>query len=75
MLDEGVIYREGKDYNLMESRLARELRRERPSEGGPLTKDVVPNNLYQPITILDRLRSSSMIWATPMNTFLPSIRP
>nr|CAD7439314.1 unnamed protein product [Timema bartmani] len=62
-------------FELRESRLATELRRDRPSEGGPLTNEVVPNNLYQPITMLDRFRSSSMIWATPMNTFFPSMRP
>lgn len=42
---------------------------------GEFHKDVVPNSLYQPITIADRLRSSNMICATPMNTFFPSIRP
>jgi hypothetical protein len=62
-------------YNLRESKLAIELRRDRPSEGGPLTRDVVPNSLYHPMTMLLKLRSSSIIWATPMNTFLPSIRP
>lgn len=62
-------------YSFKESRLAMELRRERPSEGGPLTRDVVPNSLYHPITMLLKFKSSSMIWATPMNTFLPSIRP
>lgn len=42
--------------------------------GGRLTSEEVPKSLYQPMTMLDRSRSSSMIWATPMNTFLPSIR-
>nr|CAD7194752.1 unnamed protein product [Timema douglasi] len=77
----GLVYCESSASDLAaieavrESRLATELRRDRPSEGGPLTNEVVPNNLYQPITILDRFRSSSMIWATPMNTFFPSMRP
>ncbi|GJQ81092.1 hypothetical protein Trydic_g14265 [Trypoxylus dichotomus] len=61
--------------SLRESRLAMEPRRDRPREGGPLTRDVVPNSLYQPITMLLRFRSSSIICATPMNTFLPSMRP
>ena len=43
-----------------------------PPPGGTLTNEEVPNSLYQPITMLERSRSSSMIWATPMNTFLPS---
>ena len=43
--------------------------------GGKLTNEAVPNSLYQPITMLDKSRSSSRIWATPMNTFRPSMRP
>lgn len=62
-------------YSLSESSDAIEDRLDRPRLGGPLTSDVVPNSLYHPMTICDRFRLSSMIWATPMNTFLPSIRP
>ena len=29
--------------------------------GGTLTRDEVPNSLYQPITMLDRSKSSNMI--------------
>lgn len=50
-----------KFYSLSESSEAIEERLERPKLGGPLTSDVVPNSLYQPITILDRFRSSSII--------------
>lgn len=62
-------------YSLSESSDAIEERLDRPKLGGPLTSDVVPNNLYHPITIFDKFKSSSMIWATPMNTFFPSMRP
>ena len=43
--------------------------------GGRLTSETVPNSLYQPITMLDKSRSSSKIWATPMKTLRPSMRP
>jgi len=66
------LYKSGRHYP-NESRLWSE-----PFLGGPfggkLTSDDVPKSLYQPMTMLDRSRSSNMIWATPMNTFLPSIR-
>lgn len=62
-------------YSLSESSDAAEERLDRPKLGGPLTSDVVPNSLYQPMTILDKFKLSNIIWATPMNTFLPSIRP
>lgn len=66
----------GVDYSFRESRLAMEPRRVSPIDVvGPLTRDVVPNNLYQPMTMLLRLRWSNMIWATPMKTFFPSMRP
>lgn len=58
-----------------ESKLWMEVRRERASDGGPLTSDVVPKSLYHPITILAKFKSSSIICATPINTFLPSMRP
>ena len=43
-----------------------------PPPGGTLTNDEVPKSLYQPITMFDKSRSSSIIWATPINTFFPS---
>ena len=62
-----------------------------PPPGGTLTKELVPNSLYQPghkysqhkvndaknlpITMLLRSRSSIMICATPINTFFPSTLP
>lgn len=62
-------------YSFSESNDAIEERLDNPKLGGPLTNDVVPNNLYHPITIFDRFKLSNMIWATPMNTFFPSMRP
>lgn len=41
---------------------------------GRLTNDEWWNSLYQLITKLERSNSSSIIWATPINTFF-SIRP
>lgn len=48
-------------YNLSESSDEMDERLDRPKLGGPLTSDVVPNSLYQPITMLDKFRSSNMI--------------
>lgn len=62
-------------YSLSESSDAIEERLDSPKLGGPLTSDVVPNNLYHPMTIFDKFKSSNIIWATPINTFLPSILP
>lgn len=63
------------NYSFSESSDEMEDRLDKPILGGPLTIDVVLYNLYQPITISDKFKLSNMIWATPMNTFLPSIRP
>lgn len=63
------------NYSFSESSDEMEDRLDKPTFCGPLTIDVVENNRYQPITIFDKFKLSNMIWATPMNTFLPSIRP
>lgn len=48
-------------YSLSESSDAIEERLDNPKLGGPLTSDVVPNNLYHPMTIFDKFRSSNII--------------
>lgn len=55
------LLRQNEFYSLSESSDAIEERLDSPKLGGPLTSDVVPNNLYQPMTIFDKFKSSNII--------------